>query len=175
MKTVAIISTRASSLSSEESPGSRKSMDGQRIALSGRLYQPWCIHKEPLLSCAESCDAATEHVIHRRQRDGDEDDPEIHYWTIASANQLIKYALLRDQFSKEHGFLRFGMEAAALMIDFLCLVVRGICDYSDTHKNKQWRGHASITAAAYTKDLLRRVSPSRVNAEETLAMAVSAR
>lgn len=150
-------------------------MDGQRIALSGRLYQPWCIHKEPLLSCAESCDAATEHVIHRRQRDGDEDDPAIHYWTIASANQLIKYALLRDQFSKEHGFLRFGMEAAALMIDFLCLVVRGICDYSDTHKNKQWRGHASITAAAYTKDLLRRVSPSRVNAEETLAMAVSAR
>ena len=35
-----------------------------------------------------------------------------------------------------------------------CLVVRGICDYADTHKNKQWQDYAAATAAAYTKELL---------------------
>jgi nucleoside phosphorylase len=34
--------------------------------------------------------------------------------------------------------LCFEMEAAGLINRFLCLVIRGICDYSDTHKNKEW-------------------------------------
>ncbi|RWA11114.1 hypothetical protein EKO27_g3988 [Xylaria grammica] len=33
-------------------------------------------------------------------------------------------------------------------------VVRGICDYSDSHKSKQWQKYASATAAAYAKELL---------------------
>ena len=47
--------------------------------------------------------------------------------------------------------LCFKMEAAGLMDDFPCLVVRGICDYADSHKNKQWQGYAAATAAAYAK------------------------
>jgi len=38
----------------------------------------------------------------------------------------------------------------------------GICDYSDSHKNKDWQGYAAVTAAAYAKDLLKHVAPSRV-------------
>jgi hypothetical protein len=34
------------------------------------------------------------------------------------------------------------------------LVIRGICDYSDSHKNKKWQGYAALTAAAYGKMLL---------------------
>ena len=40
------------------------------------------------------------------------------------------------------------------MDDFPCLVIRGICDYSDTHKNKAWQPYAAATAAAYAKELL---------------------
>lgn len=40
------------------------------------------------------------------------------------------------------------------MMDFPCLVVCGICDYTDSHKNKQWQGYAALTAAAFTKELL---------------------
>ena len=50
------------------------------------------------------------------------------------------------------------MEAAGLMNQLLCLVIRGICNYSDSHKNKQWQGYAALTAAAYTKILLSVVS-----------------
>jgi hypothetical protein len=43
------------------------------------------------------------------------------------------------------------MEAAGLMDHFLCVVIRGICDYSDTHKNDILQGYAAATAAAYAK------------------------
>jgi nucleoside phosphorylase len=46
------------------------------------------------------------------------------------------------------------MEAAGLMDEFSCLVIRGICDYADSHKNKRWQPYAAATAAAYMKELL---------------------
>lgn len=48
----------------------------------------------------------------------------------------------------------FEMEAAGLMNDFPCLVIRGICDYADSHKNKTWQAYAAATAAACAKDIL---------------------
>ena len=52
------------------------------------------------------------------------------------------------------GVLCVEMEAAGLMDDFPCLVIRGICDYADSHKNKRWQPYAAATAAAYAKELL---------------------
>jgi hypothetical protein len=46
------------------------------------------------------------------------------------------------------------IEAAGLMDSFPCVVIRGICDYADSHKNKEWQGYAAATAAAYAKELL---------------------
>ena len=48
----------------------------------------------------------------------------------------------------------FEMEAAGLMNDFGCLVIRGICDYADSHKNKKWQPYAAATAAACAKEIL---------------------
>lgn len=42
-----------------------------------------------------------------------------------------------------------------LMDTFPCVVIRGICDYADSHKNKIWQPYAAATAAAYAKELLR--------------------
>jgi nucleoside phosphorylase len=46
------------------------------------------------------------------------------------------------------------MEAAGLMDGLPTLVIRGICDYCDSHKQKEWQGYAALTAAAYAKWLL---------------------
>jgi nucleoside phosphorylase len=46
------------------------------------------------------------------------------------------------------------MEAAGLVDHIPCVAIRGICDYSDTHKNDLWQGYAAATAAAYAKELL---------------------
>ena len=81
-------------------------------------------------------------------------DPKVHYALIASGNQVIKYGRTRDQIARELGILCFDMEAAGLMGDFPCLVIRGICDYSDSHKNKRWQPYAALAAAVYAKELL---------------------
>ncbi|KAL2832103.1 hypothetical protein BDW59DRAFT_181441 [Aspergillus cavernicola] len=106
-------------------------------------------HCDPENTC-DNCD--TRRLVKRPARVGC--DPVIHYGLIASSNQVMKDARTRDKLSRELGILCFEMEAAGLMDDFQCLVIRGICDYSDSHKNKQWQGYAAATAAAYAKELL---------------------
>lgn len=86
--------------------------------------------------------------------------PRIHYGLIASGNQVMKDAQLRDRLGQKHDILCFEMEAAGIINIFPCLVIRGICDYADSHKNKEWQGYAAASAAAYAKLLLSRVRPS---------------
>lgn len=66
----------------------------------------------------------------------------------------MKDAITRDQLIKEHDALCFKMEVAGLINDFPCIMIRGICDYSDSHKNNAWQGYAAVTAALYVKELL---------------------
>jgi nucleoside phosphorylase len=108
-------------------------------------------------------------LVNRPERRTDLDDPVIHYGNIASANQVMKDATVRDKIANEHDMLCFEMEAAGLMNFFPCLVIRGICDYADSHKNDEWQEHAAIVAASYAKDLLLTVTPSGVQAEVRLA------
>ncbi|KAF3102925.1 hypothetical protein TWF706_005051 [Orbilia oligospora] len=46
------------------------------------------------------------------------------------------------------------MEAAGLMDELPSLVIRGICDYCDSHKNKRWQNYAALVAAAFARELL---------------------
>jgi nucleoside phosphorylase len=87
---------------------------------------------------------------------------------------LMKDAVMRDSLASE-GVLCFEMEAAGLANRFPCLVIRGICDYSDSHKNKRWQGYAAMTAAAYAKDLLKVMLPRRVEIEKKLTTVLETR
>lgn len=78
------------------------------------------------------------------------------------AHQLMKDAVARDRISQQHNVLFFEMEAAGLSNDFPCVIIRGICDYSDTHKNDEWQGYAAATAASYAKELLKSMPGSGV-------------
>ncbi|WQF78470.1 Putative P-loop containing nucleoside triphosphate hydrolase, nucleoside phosphorylase superfamily [Colletotrichum destructivum] len=82
------------------------------------------------------------------------DHPKIHYGVIASADQVMKHGITRRQLADDHDPLCFEMEAAGLMDSFPCLVIRGICDYSDSHKAKKWQEYAAATAAAYARELI---------------------
>ncbi|KAL7783395.1 ankyrin repeat-containing domain protein [Trichoderma afarasin] len=135
-----------------------------------RLFKPEAAHDS---SCTTDCVHDPSNLVLRSARGNEEDNPAIHYGLIASANQLMKNALVRDRIAAEIDVLCFEMEAAGLMNHFPCLVIRGICDYSDTHKNKEWQGYAAMTAAAYAKDLLYRISSNRVEAEEKVIELLS--
>jgi nucleoside phosphorylase len=99
-----------------------------------------------------NCD--TKEEVPRDDRDSNE--PEVHYGIIASGNTLVKDAAFRDAIINDIGeeCICIEMEAAGLMNNFPCLVIRGICDYADSHKNDRWQRYAAATAAAYAKELL---------------------
>lgn len=95
----------------------------------------------------------TNHLVLRSRRASPA--PQMHYGLIASGNQIMRDAVTRDSIASQlEGVLCFEMEAAGLMDQFPCLVVRGICDYADSHKSKRWQAYAATTAAAYAKELL---------------------
>jgi len=129
------------------------------------LYQSSWVHADEDRPCVEIC--GTDRIVQRRARDPDQDDPVIHYGLIASSDRLMKDAQVRDRLAQTEGVLCFEMEAAGLMDHFPCVVIRGICDYSDTHKNDLWQGYAAATAAAYAKELLSVVAPKEINTEVT--------
>ncbi|EAU36009.1 predicted protein [Aspergillus terreus NIH2624] len=80
--------------------------------------------------------------------------PKIHYGLIASGNQVKKNPASRDRLGQKYNALCVEMEAAGIASVTQCLVIRGICDYADSDKNKVWQEYASATAAAYAKLLL---------------------
>ena len=109
----------------------------------------------------EQCDV--NYLVDRKERKTK--NPNIFYGTIASGNTVAKNGgpgSLRDTLRRRHNVLCFEMEAAGLMNDFPCIVVRGICDYCDSHKNKDWQNYAAAAAAAWAKELLQTVSPDVV-------------
>jgi nucleoside phosphorylase len=95
--------------------------------------------------------------------------PYVHFGTIASADNVIKRAETRARLIKEHKALCVETESAGLMnTRFPCVVIRGICDYADSHKNDLWQGYAAATAAACAKELLliiREIDSKRIAAK----------
>ncbi|CVK94712.1 uncharacterized protein FPRN_10066 [Fusarium proliferatum] len=146
---------------------------GRPLAATDRLYESSHIHRELPTSAACKDNCGEENVISREGRGDDEDDPMIHYGLIASSDKLMKDATIRDKLAREEGVLCFEMEAAGLMNHFPCLIIRGICDYADSHKNKEWQGFAAMTAAAYAKELLQKIAPTKIQKEKPLAKVIS--
>jgi nucleoside phosphorylase len=140
---------------------------GRPSSLTDQLFKPHLTHDS--ICCREGgCVSNYNNIVTRAERTQLEGAIKIHYGTIASGNQLIKDALIRDKLSGEKDILCFEMEAAGLMNHFPCAVIRGICDYSDSHKNDQWQGYAALTAALYAKDLLSHLSPRETNLEKRM-------
>jgi nucleoside phosphorylase len=117
----------------------------------------------------EQC--SRERTVDRQQRS---QEILVHYGTIASGNQVIRDAAERDKVSSElGGVLCFEMEAAGLMNSFPCLVIRGICDYADSHKNKRWQAYAAGAAAAYAKEVLSVMPTAEVVISRTVGEIIS--
>lgn len=137
---------------------------------SDKLFNNNVTHKS---ACGAICTQDLTKLKQRPERAEDDENPVIHYGLIASGNQLMKDALIRDRLAAEQNVLCFEMEAAGLMNNFPCLVIRGICDYSDSHKSKEWQGYAAMVAAAYAKDLLYQIQPTVVEHEQKIANDLS--
>lgn len=109
-------------------------------------------------SCAQlGCDEAYQVVRnHPSLPDGVEYAPEIFIGRIASGNKVMKSGTDRDRIAAEHDIVAFEMEGAGVWDEVPCIVVKGICDYADSHKNKNWQDFAAATAAAVARSIIER-------------------
>jgi nucleoside phosphorylase len=82
-------------------------------------------------------------------------NPTIHIGAIASGNTVMKSSKHRDVIAQRHQVIAFEMEGAGVFDEIPSVVViKGVCDYSDSHKNKNWQAYAAVTAAASMKAFL---------------------
>ncbi|KAH8431512.1 uncharacterized protein LDX57_009175 [Aspergillus melleus] len=100
--------------------------------------------------------------------------PEVHYGIIASGNTVMKNAKHRDELAialKDRtggDCICYEMEAAGVMNDFPCLVIRGVSNYADSHKNDRWQNYAAMTAVAYAKEVLSVVPVRRAKGKKAV-------
>ena len=80
--------------------------------------------------------------------------PLIHFGLIASGDVVMKSGLHRDQIASCEKVIAFEMEGAGVWDNFPTVVIKSVCDYADSHKNKKWQRYAAATAAACMKAIL---------------------
>lgn len=60
----------------------------------------------------------------------------------------------RERLAQDLGVIAFEMEGAGVWDEVPSLIVKGICDYADSHKSKEWQDYAALSAAAATGAIL---------------------
>ena len=84
-------------------------------------------------------------------------DPVVHRGLILSGSGVVKNPQDRYRLCRNYSnAICFETGAAGIMDEIPCLVVRGICDYADTHTQDGWHYFAAATAASYCKAVLRK-------------------
>jgi len=123
-------------------------------AARDRLLEPTYHHKHQDLPC-DNCDPLR--LVPRRRLEaplGAVHVPKVQFGLISSGDTVMKTGEDRDRIAKEEQVIAFEMEGAGVWDTFPCVVIKGVCDYADSHKNKNWQRYAAATAAACTKAFL---------------------
>ncbi|KAL4862728.1 hypothetical protein BDV12DRAFT_39084 [Aspergillus spectabilis] len=97
---------------------------------------------------------AEKQALEKQGRTKEAQAPSIFLGTIGSADTVMKSGEERDRIASLHNLIAFEMEGAGLWDEMPCIIVKAVCDYADSHKNKNWQNFAAATAASATKALL---------------------
>ncbi|KAH8676615.1 ankyrin repeat-containing domain protein [Tricladium varicosporioides] len=101
-------------------------------------------------TCKEGCDLSM--VINRPARNSR--IPKIHYGIIASGTKVVKSGKSRDYVASKLNAICFDEYATGFMKAFPGLIIKGICDYADSHENWRWHSYAAGVAAAFAKEVV---------------------
>jgi hypothetical protein len=83
------------------------------------------------------------------------------YGPIGSGDKLMKNAKKRDELRDKFNLIGLEMEAAGTINTIPVGVIRGVCDYGDAQKNKEWQPYAAAMAAAYARAVLYEIKPRK--------------
>ncbi|KAK3334662.1 nucleoside phosphorylase domain-containing protein [Neurospora tetraspora] len=111
------------------------------------------------LECDTSCVIRREHLESAsNDPNADSDSEGVFFFigAIGSGDSVIRSGEHRDQIAKQAGVIAFEMEGAGVWDEVPCIVIKGVCDYADSHKNKGWQNYAAATAASVAKAVMER-------------------
>ncbi|KAL6238457.1 hypothetical protein BDW75DRAFT_20823 [Aspergillus navahoensis] len=95
---------------------------------------------------------------HRQPRP-DAERTRVWYGSIGSGNKLLKSSQDRDELRDKYNVIGLEMEAAGVMNEIPVGNIRGVCDYGDEQKNKNWQPYAAVMAAVFAKAVLSEIPP----------------
>lgn len=106
--------------------------------------------------CNRSCDeiGCDDSQLIRRDRSEINTQSKLHFGIVGSSDSVIKHGIERDELAEEYGFTAFEMEAFGFCRTFPTLVIKGVSDYADSHKNDEWHSYAAAVAVASLKPAL---------------------
>jgi len=70
---------------------------------------------------------------------------------MATGDTVMKSGVARDAVATAEGIIAFEMEAAGIWEQLPTIIIKAVCDYADSHKNKKWQTYAAGAAAAAAK------------------------
>ncbi|KAL5043564.1 hypothetical protein BDW71DRAFT_216189 [Aspergillus fruticulosus] len=70
---------------------------------------------------------------------------------ITSADTVMKSGQYWDEIVKREKVIRFEMEGAGVWDNVPCIIIKGVCDYANSHKSKVWQAYAAATGASVAK------------------------
>ncbi|KAI6286316.1 hypothetical protein MCOR27_001912 [Pyricularia oryzae] len=90
--------------------------------------------------------------------------PAVHFGLIASGNAVIKSGKHRNKIvQKVQNVVAFEMESAGVWDIYPCVVIKGACDYCNSHKAGKWQPYTAAAAAACLRAFLEEWVPSSHN------------
>ncbi|KAL2826956.1 hypothetical protein BDW59DRAFT_160535, partial [Aspergillus cavernicola] len=107
-----------------------------------------------------SCDELGCNEVIRHREISEAGKVSMHIGTVASADTVMKSARHRDEISRKEKTIAFEMEGAGVWDNVSCIIIKGVCDYADSHKNKSWQAYAAATGASAAKAFLEYWTPA---------------
>ncbi|KAL3470240.1 purine and uridine phosphorylase [Aspergillus californicus] len=114
---------------------------------------PEIICEEALGKDCDELDCDSGQQIRCREVSG-ANQPSIYIGPVASADTVMKSGQHRDEIARREKVIGFEMEGAGVWDNVPCIIIKGVCDYADSHKNKLWQAYAAATGAAVAKAFL---------------------
>ncbi|XP_037091905.1 uncharacterized protein LOC119112042 isoform X2 [Pollicipes pollicipes] len=91
--------------------------------------------------------------------------PMVHLGPVASGRQVVSHDQMRQEFSSQVGILAYDAEYDSVVESIYgnrkdnYIFIRGIADYKDGSRGREWQPYASLTAASFMKAVICAMDP----------------
>ncbi|KAK1236968.1 hypothetical protein MKX08_007916 [Trichoderma sp. CBMAI-0020] len=98
----------------------------------------------------------TNRILEQEGRSKEAQAPSVFIGRFGSGDKTLQSGEYRDWTARRYGVLAFETDGAGAWDELPCIIVKGVCNYADSHVNSRWQNFAAATAASVAKSLVER-------------------